>query len=300
MSSTPLERGLWVVLATPFDEDDEVDHHSLRRQVELAERVGATGLVALGVFGEAASLSSAEQGSVLHTVSAATDLPVVAGLSARTTAVAVEQAHQCIAAGSRPPACRDGAGPLAPERGARRPPAADQRRDRTRRGAAGLPGRLRGARHRRRPARDGHALPVRGRHQGRVHAYRTLGGRPDRGHPPAGLRRPGRRRPGRRAGLRRRRCDDRFQPPGGPARRPHGVRRGRLRRGPRGLGAVAAAGKLRGPGRHRARPSQGDPAAARGADDASRAAAGPRRTAAPRAGARPSTCPRSPPPWRCS
>ena len=70
--------------------------------MDLAERVGARGLVALGVFGEAAALSSAEQASVLATVTAATELPVVAGLPGRTTAVAVEQARGCLDAASRP------------------------------------------------------------------------------------------------------------------------------------------------------------------------------------------------------
>ncbi|WP_426246867.1 dihydrodipicolinate synthase family protein [Nocardioides sp. LHG3406-4] len=102
MTHTPLERGLWVVLATPFGTDDDVDHGSLRRQVHLAEQVGAAGLVALGVFGEAASLSSAEHAAVLATVTAATTLPVVVGLPARTTAVAVEQARGCIGAATRP------------------------------------------------------------------------------------------------------------------------------------------------------------------------------------------------------
>ncbi|MDQ4052678.1 MAG: dihydrodipicolinate synthase family protein [Actinomycetota bacterium] len=94
---TGLARGLWVVLATPYDDAGAVDDESLVRQVRLAERVGASGLVALGVFGEAAALSSAERAQVLRTVNAATSLPVVAGLPARTTAVAIEQAEQAVA-----------------------------------------------------------------------------------------------------------------------------------------------------------------------------------------------------------
>ena len=100
--STPLDRGLWVVLATPFGADGDIDHGSLRRQVSLAERVGARGVVALGVFGEAAALSSVEQAAVLATVTGSTELPVVAGLSGRTTAVAVEQARGCVDAAARP------------------------------------------------------------------------------------------------------------------------------------------------------------------------------------------------------
>lgn len=92
----PLEPGLWVVLATPFDDTLAVDQASLGHQLDLARRVGATGVVALGVFGEAAALSLGEQREVTRTVIGATDLPIVIGLSARTTAAALEQAVACL------------------------------------------------------------------------------------------------------------------------------------------------------------------------------------------------------------
>ena len=88
-----LPRGLWVILATPFDGHGEVDHPSLERQVDLARAARADGVVALGVFGEAAHLSLTEQREVAATVArTAADLPVVLGVSGRATAVAVEQA----------------------------------------------------------------------------------------------------------------------------------------------------------------------------------------------------------------
>ena len=88
-----LHPGLWGVLATPFDEDGTVDHRSLERQVHFALAAGSDGLVALGVFGEAANLSLAEQRAVASTVvSAAEGQPIVLGVSGRATAVAVEQA----------------------------------------------------------------------------------------------------------------------------------------------------------------------------------------------------------------
>lgn len=94
---TPLARGLWTILATPFSESLDVDHESLVRQVELAHRSGADGLVALGVFGEAAALDLAEQREVVRTtVATSRHLPVVVGLSARTTAVALEQARVAV------------------------------------------------------------------------------------------------------------------------------------------------------------------------------------------------------------
>jgi 4-hydroxy-tetrahydrodipicolinate synthase len=100
-TSTPaLSRGLWGVLATPFTgPDHDVDTESLRREVQLFAAVPATGLVALGVFGEGAALDSTEQDLVVRTVvQEAAGTPVVVGLSARSTAVAVEQARTATAA----------------------------------------------------------------------------------------------------------------------------------------------------------------------------------------------------------
>lgn len=102
MSDAHLDRGLWMVLASPFDDDLALDTASLERQFALADSVSARGVVALGVFGEADALTRAEQQDVVRTVTAS-DLPVVLGLSARTTAVAVDQALSCLEAAQRPP-----------------------------------------------------------------------------------------------------------------------------------------------------------------------------------------------------
>jgi len=92
--AAPLSRGLWGVLATPFRETDlAVDTESLRREVTLFRGVPATGLVVLGVFGEGAALDTEESRLVVSTVAdEAAGLPLVVGLSARSTAVAREQA----------------------------------------------------------------------------------------------------------------------------------------------------------------------------------------------------------------
>lgn len=91
-----LAAGVWGVLATPFRGPRlAVDHESLRAEVAAYRQAGAAGVVALGVFGEAASLSAAEQAEVAATVaSAGGGLPVVAGLSMRATAPAAELARQ--------------------------------------------------------------------------------------------------------------------------------------------------------------------------------------------------------------
>lgn len=92
-SASRLAAGLWGVLATPFTGPAyDVDEMSLRREVGLFRDLPATGLVALGVFGEGAALDTAEQRRVVATVvDEVRGLPVVVGLSARQTAPAVEQ-----------------------------------------------------------------------------------------------------------------------------------------------------------------------------------------------------------------
>ena len=90
----PLAPGLWGILATPFlGAELAVDTESVRRQVGLFRDLPASGVVALGVFGEGVALDSREQALVIDSVVAsASGMPVVVGLSARTTAPALEQA----------------------------------------------------------------------------------------------------------------------------------------------------------------------------------------------------------------
>jgi 4-hydroxy-tetrahydrodipicolinate synthase len=101
--NSPLSHGLWGVLATPFDEDLEVDLASLRNEVLAFANDGCDGLVALGVFGEAASLQVDEAAAVAHTVASSTDLPYVLGLSEREPDAVVMQARRLLDAVPRPP-----------------------------------------------------------------------------------------------------------------------------------------------------------------------------------------------------
>jgi 4-hydroxy-tetrahydrodipicolinate synthase len=99
----PLSQGLWGVLATPFDDGLDVDLASLRNEVAEFAADGCHGLVALGVFGEAASLSAEEASRVAHTVASTTDLPYVLGLSEREPAMVVDQASRLLDTVPRPP-----------------------------------------------------------------------------------------------------------------------------------------------------------------------------------------------------
>src|ERR1700754_3315272 len=99
----PLSQGLWGVLATPFDDGLDVDLTSLGNEVAAFVADGCDGVVALGVFGEAASLKADEANRVAHTVASATDLPFVLGLSERDPDAVVDQARRLLDAVPRPP-----------------------------------------------------------------------------------------------------------------------------------------------------------------------------------------------------
>ncbi|HEX6508517.1 MAG TPA: dihydrodipicolinate synthase family protein [Chloroflexota bacterium] len=103
MSATPLEPGVWAILATPFRGPEvSVDAESLRTMVRMYREAGVTGLVALGVLGEASRLSTEERREVLSTViDEAAELPVVAGMAALSAAPAIEEARRAAEAGAR-------------------------------------------------------------------------------------------------------------------------------------------------------------------------------------------------------
>lgn len=103
VTTAPLEPGVWGVVATPFAGPvRDLDLPSLTRLVRFYEACGATGLTVLGVFGEASSLSPQERTTVLRTVAAATELPMVVGVSALATAPAIAEIMSALsAAGDR-------------------------------------------------------------------------------------------------------------------------------------------------------------------------------------------------------
>lgn len=100
VQTAPLPRGVWGVLATPFTDDLRLDTGSLAREVEFFLERRVTGLVTLGVFGEAASLDDDEQEEVLRTVRSAAggDALLVVGISALETEQVLRQAGRLVAA----------------------------------------------------------------------------------------------------------------------------------------------------------------------------------------------------------
>src|SRR4051794_14839752 len=99
-----LEPGVWGVLPTPFTEDAaDVDHASLANTVELYGRIGVNGVVALGVFGEAARLTAEERNRVVADVARAMGADrVVVGLTSTDTAQVCDEARAAIDASPVP------------------------------------------------------------------------------------------------------------------------------------------------------------------------------------------------------
>lgn len=94
MSQGELARGVWGVMATPFQGSAlDVCEASIERLVHLYSDAGAVGLTVLGVFGEAQHLTMAEQRDVIEFVTAANEarLPLVVGTYGQATQTVIEQ-----------------------------------------------------------------------------------------------------------------------------------------------------------------------------------------------------------------
>ncbi len=92
MNTPPLDSGVWGVVATPFNGSAyDLDEGSLARLVQYYEKIGVTGLTVLGVFGEAASLSTDERRAVLETVVDTVDLALVVGATTLATTPVIEE-----------------------------------------------------------------------------------------------------------------------------------------------------------------------------------------------------------------
>ncbi len=88
--------GIFNILATSFDAQQQLDLKSLRRLVEFQLDKGAHGLTILGVLGEAAKLSVDERKQVMDTVMETVNgrVPIIVGTShpERATCIALSQA----------------------------------------------------------------------------------------------------------------------------------------------------------------------------------------------------------------
>jgi len=88
--------GVFPAITTPFHSDLSVDHAFLAKHITWLVENGCQGLVALGSLGEGATLEKDEKNAILKTciASVSNKVPVVAGISALSTAEAVRLAKQ--------------------------------------------------------------------------------------------------------------------------------------------------------------------------------------------------------------
>lgn len=94
--------GIFNILATPFDAQQQLDVASLRNLVEFQLDKGAFGLTILGVLGEAAKLSVDERTLVMETVMDTVNnrVPVVVGTSHQELATSIDLSKVAFAAGA--------------------------------------------------------------------------------------------------------------------------------------------------------------------------------------------------------
>ena len=88
--------GVYPITLTPFTDDGDVDEAGIESLVESYISAGAHGLTVLGIMGEAARLLDDERDVVLSRYLASADgrVPVVAGVSARATRMALHYARR--------------------------------------------------------------------------------------------------------------------------------------------------------------------------------------------------------------
>lgn len=99
---SPEANGVYVIAATPFNEDGSIDDASIETLVEFYLGCGVTGMTIMGVMGEAQKLSESEGQHVMARFLAAVRgrVPVVVGVSNPGTPNLVRLAHASMEAGA--------------------------------------------------------------------------------------------------------------------------------------------------------------------------------------------------------
>ncbi len=84
-------RGIYAILATPFDSGKKIDEKSLRSLVDFEIKAGVNGITILGILGEVLRLSDAERSEITRTVidQVRGRVPVVSGTGAPGTDLAI-------------------------------------------------------------------------------------------------------------------------------------------------------------------------------------------------------------------
>ncbi|MFQ3319004.1 MAG: 4-hydroxy-tetrahydrodipicolinate synthase [Natronomonas sp.] len=93
--------GVFPAMTTPFDDDESIDHETLRAHAQRLEAAGVDGLVPVGTTGESATMTHDEHVEVIETVvDAVDDVPVIAGSGSNNTREALELSERAEAAGA--------------------------------------------------------------------------------------------------------------------------------------------------------------------------------------------------------
>jgi dihydrodipicolinate synthase/N-acetylneuraminate lyase len=92
-------KGVMPAITTPFEKSGTIDHAFMARHASWLVANGCTALIALGSLGEAATLSHEEKLAILNNLIATQKVPVVAAISALSTAEAVHLAKDAEQAG---------------------------------------------------------------------------------------------------------------------------------------------------------------------------------------------------------
>ncbi|MCC6429104.1 MAG: dihydrodipicolinate synthase family protein [Phycisphaerales bacterium] len=96
-------QGVIPAITTPFDADLSIDHAFLAKHAAWMIDAGCTGIVSPGSLGEGATLTHAEKLAIFKTLhgSVGSRAPIIAAISALSTAEAVQTARDAKAAGCR-------------------------------------------------------------------------------------------------------------------------------------------------------------------------------------------------------
>lgn len=83
-----------VAMATPFNQQLEIDYEKATELAKDLEKQGVTALVIAGTTGEAPSLTSEEKQKLFKTIKQAVDVPVIAGVGTNGTQATIENVKQ--------------------------------------------------------------------------------------------------------------------------------------------------------------------------------------------------------------
>ena len=93
--------GVFPAMTTPFDDDERIDHDTLRDHAQRLETAGVDGLVPVGTTGESATMTHDEHIEVVETVvDAVEDVPVIAGSGSNNTREALDLSERSTDAGA--------------------------------------------------------------------------------------------------------------------------------------------------------------------------------------------------------